>query len=144
MSALGTLAGKLPGWLYGAVLLCVLAGAGMLHQRSLGAAQGRVAVQALWDADKKARATAETKAVAQRAAENLAQARQQAANALAITKAYDEEINDVRARLAAADLADAGLGLPATANSRTPAVATARPARHAGGTEPEAWRRQCL
>ncbi len=123
MSALGTLAGKLPGWLYGAVLLCVLAGAGMLHQRSLGAAQGRVAVQALWDADKKARATAETKAVAQRAAENLAQARQQAANALAITKAYDEEINDVRARLAAAErmrkpafCASAGPAAPAGAS----------------------------
>jgi hypothetical protein len=123
VSALGTLAGKLPGWLYGAVLLCVLAGAGMLHQRSLGAAQGRVAVQALWDADKKARATAETKAVAQRAAENLAQARQQAANALAITKAYDEEINDVRARLAAAErmrkpafCASAGPAAPAGAS----------------------------
>ncbi|OFJ49614.1 hypothetical protein BA896_012785 [Janthinobacterium lividum] len=103
MSALGTLAGKLPGWLYGAVLLCVLAGAGMLHQRSLGTAQGRAAVHTLWDAERQIRTAAETKAVARRAAENLAQAKQQAANALAITKAYDEEINDVRARLAAAE-----------------------------------------
>lgn len=55
-------------------------------------------MQALWDADKKSRAAAE--AVAQRVAENLAFAKQQAATALAITKAYDEEINDVRARLA--------------------------------------------
>ena len=123
MSALGTLAGKLPGWLYGAVLLCVLAGAGMLHQRSLGAAQGRAAVQALWDADKKARATAETKAVAQRAAENLAQARQQAAKAAAVTKVYDDEINDIRARLAAAErmrkpafCASAGPAAPAGAS----------------------------
>ena len=103
MSALGTLGGKVPGWLYGAVLVCVLAGAGMLYQRMLGNAQGRAAVQAQWDADKQRRAVAETKAVAQRAAENLAQARQQAAAALAITKAYDEEINDVRARLVAAE-----------------------------------------
>ena len=103
MSALARLASKVPGWLYGAMLVCLLAGAGMLHQRMLGNAQGRAAVQAQWDADKQFRAAAETKAVAQRAAENLAQARQQAAVALAITKAYDEEINDVRARLAAAE-----------------------------------------
>ena len=101
MSALARLAGKVPGWLYGAMLVCLLAGAGMLYQRMLGNAQGRAAVQAQWNADKQRRAAAETKAVAQRAAENLAQARQQAAAALAITKAYDEEINDVRARLAA-------------------------------------------
>ena len=100
MTALAKLAGSVPGWLYGAMLICMLAGAGMLYQRSLGAAQGRAAVQALWDADKEARAAAETMAVAQRAAENLAQAKQQAATALAITKAYNEEINDVRARLA--------------------------------------------
>ena len=103
MIALAKLAGKVPGWLYGALLVCVLASAGMLHQRALGNAQGRAAVQALWDGDQKARAAAETKAVAQRAAENLAQARQQAATALAITKAYDDEINNVRARLASAE-----------------------------------------
>jgi membrane protein involved in colicin uptake len=101
--ALSKLAGKVPSWLYATALICVLAGAGMLYQRAQGNAQGRAAVQALWDADKKTRAAAETKAVAQRAAENLAQARQQAATALAITKAYDDEINDVRARLAAAE-----------------------------------------
>lgn len=123
MTALAKLAGRVPGWLYGAVLVCVLTGAGMLYQRAQGAAQGRAAVQALWDADKKNRAAAETKAVAQRAAENLAQARQQAAVALAITKAYDEELNDVRARLAAAErmrkpafCASAGLAAPAGAS----------------------------
>ena len=60
-------------------------------------------MQAQWDADKKTRAAAETNAVAQRAAENLALARQQAVKAAAATKVYDDEINDVRARLAAAD-----------------------------------------
>ena len=103
MIALANLAGKVPGWLYGALLVCMLAGAGMLHQRSLGNAQGRASVQALWNADKKTRAAAEAKAEAQRAAENLAQARQQAATGAAIKKVYDEEINDIRARLAAAE-----------------------------------------
>lgn len=103
MIALAKLAGKVPGWLYGALLVCVLAGVGMLHQRALGNAQGRAAVHALWGADQKTRAAAETKAVAQRAAENLAQARQQAAKAAAIKKVYDDEINDVRARLAVAE-----------------------------------------
>ncbi len=102
MSALARLAGKVPGWLYGAVLMCLLAGTGMLYQRMLGNAQGRAAVQAQWDADKQFRAAVETKAVAQRAAENLAQARQQAATSTVITNAYDEEINDVLSRLAAA------------------------------------------
>lgn len=103
MSALAKLAGMVPGWLYGVLLVCVLAGAGMLHQRALGNAQGRAAVQALWDADKQIRAAAEIKAVARRAAENLAQTRQQAAKAAAVTKVYDDEINDIRARLAAAE-----------------------------------------
>ncbi|WP_454775821.1 hypothetical protein [Janthinobacterium tructae] len=93
MSALSKLAGKVPSWLYATVLLYVLASAGMLYQRVLGNAQGRAVVQALWDADKKTRAAAETKAVAQRAAENLALARQQAAKAAAVTKVYDDEIN---------------------------------------------------
>ena len=101
MIALAKLAGKVPGWLYGAFLVCILSGAGMVYERAQGVAQGRAAVQALWNVDKKTRAAEETKAVARRAAENLVQARQQAATALAITKAYDEEINDVRARLAA-------------------------------------------
>ena len=103
MIALAKLAGKVPGWLYGAMLVCVLAGVGMLHQRALGNAQGRAAVQALWNADQKTRAAAETRAVAQRTVENLAQAQQQAASALAIKKVYDDEINAVRARLAAAE-----------------------------------------
>lgn len=103
MIAPAKLASMVPGWLYGAVLVCVVAGAGMLHQRAQGNAQGRAAVQALWDADKQIRAAAEIKAVAQRAAENLAQARQQAAKVAAIKKVYDEENNDVRARLAAAE-----------------------------------------
>lgn len=94
---------RLPGWVYGTVLLAVLAGAGMLYQRAAGDAQGRAAVQALWDADKTARAAAESKAVAQRVAANAVLAAQQAATSTAITKAYDEEINDVRARLAAAE-----------------------------------------
>ncbi|WP_070290987.1 hypothetical protein [Janthinobacterium sp. HH106] len=103
MIALAKLAGFIPGWLYGATLVCVLAGAGMLHQHAQGLAQGRAAVQSLWDADKKNRAAEEKKAVARRAAENLAQARQQAAKAAAVTKVYDDEINDIRARLAAAE-----------------------------------------
>ncbi|MGX9698080.1 hypothetical protein ACWYXK_13930 [Janthinobacterium lividum] len=92
-----------PAKLASMVLVCVVACAGMLHQRAQGNAQGRAAVQALWDADKRTRAAAETKAVAQRVAENLALAKQQAATSLAITKVYDEEINDIRARLAAAE-----------------------------------------
>lgn len=107
MSALAKLAGKVPGLLYGAVLVCVLvcvlAGAGMVYQRMLGNAQGRAAVQVLWDADKKSRSAAETKAVAKRAAENLAQARQQAVKAAETKKVYDDEINAVRVRLAAAE-----------------------------------------
>lgn len=126
MIALAKFVGKVPGWLYGAVLMCVLAGAGMAYQRVQGVAQGRAAVQALWDVDKKTRAVAETKAVARRAAENLAQAKQQAATALAITKAYDEEINDIRARLAAAE------------RMRKPAFcASAGPAAPAGGSGAE-------
>lgn len=123
MSALVKLTGKVPGWLYGAFLMCVLAGAGMLYQRTQGVAQGRAAVQALWDADKKKHVAAETKAVARRAAENLAQARQQAAKAAAIKEIYDDEINAVRARLAAAErmrkpafCASAGPAAPAGAS----------------------------
>lgn len=130
MIALSKLAGTVPGWLYGAVLVCVLAGAGMLHQRALGNAQGRAAVQLLWDADKKARAAAETKAEAKRTAENLAQARQQAAKAAAVKKVYDEEINDIRARLAAAErmrkpafCASAGPAAPAGAGGAERGVA---------------------
>lgn len=94
---------RLPGWAYGAVLLVVLAGAGMLHQRAAGDARGRAAVQAIWDADKAARAVAETRAVAQRVAANAALAAQQAATSAVITKAYNEEIYTVRQRLAAAE-----------------------------------------
>jgi hypothetical protein len=121
VSALAKFAGKVPSWLYATMLLYVLASAGMLYQRLLGNAQGRAEVQALWDADKKTRAAAETNAVAQRAAENLAQARQQAAKAAAATKVYDDEINDIRVRLAAAE------------RMRKPAFcASARPAAPAG------------
>ena len=81
----------------------MLAGFGMVYQRAQGVAQGRAAVQALWNIDKKTRAAAETKAVAQRATENLAQARQQAIKSAAIKKVYDDEISDVLARLAAAE-----------------------------------------
>lgn len=123
MIALAKLGGWLPGWLYGAMLVCLLAGAGMLHQRAQGNAQGRAAVKALWDADKNTRAAAEAKAVAQRAVDNLAQAKQQAATVLAIKKVYDDEINDVRARLAAAErmrkpafCASAGPAAPAGAS----------------------------
>ena len=92
---------KVPGWAYLVLVLVVVGAIGGAYLHSQGVTQGRAAVQALWDADKKTRAAAETKAVAQRVAEDLVQARQQAATALAITKAYNEEINDVRARLAA-------------------------------------------
>ncbi|WP_426075135.1 hypothetical protein [Janthinobacterium sp. DSP2-3-3] len=126
MIAPAKLASMVPGWLYGAVLVCVLAGAGMLYQRAQGVAQGLAAVQALWDTDKQIRAAAEIKAVAQRAAENLAQARQQAASALAIKKAYDDEINDVLARLATAE------------RMRKPAFcASAEPAAPAGASGAE-------
>ena len=134
---MSALAGKVAGWLYGAVLVFLLAGAGMLYQRMLGNAQGRAAVQAQW-------AAAERKAVAQRAAENLAQARQQAAAALAITKVYDEEINDVRARLVAAErmrkpafCASAGPAAPAGASGAEGGAA----ADPAGGLLPDAVER---
>lgn len=122
------------------MLVCVVAGAGMLHQRAQGNAQGRAAVQALWDADKQIRAAAEIKAVAQRAAENLVQARQQAVSALAIKKVYDDEINDVRARLAAermrkpAFCANAGPAAPAGASGAEGGAA----ADPAGGLLPDA------
>ncbi|MGF6116705.1 hypothetical protein ABIE30_000627 [Janthinobacterium lividum] len=141
MIAPAKLASMVPGWLYGAMLVCVVAGAGMLYQRAQGDAQGRAAVQALWDADKQIRAAAEIKAVAQRAAENLAQARQQAASALAIKKVYDDEINDVRARLATAErmrkpafCASAGPAAPAGVSGAEGSAA----ADPAGGLLPDA------
>ncbi|MED5615108.1 hypothetical protein [Janthinobacterium sp. P210005] len=141
MIALTKLAGKVPSWLYGTLLACVLAGAGMLYQRAQGVAQGRAAVQALWNTDKKTRAAAETKAEAQRAAENLAQARQQAVKAAAIKKVYDDEINDVRARLAVAErmrkpafCASAGPAAPAGAGGAEGGAA----ADPAGGLLPDA------
>lgn len=141
MSALVKLADRVPGWLYGAVLACVLVGAGMLYQRAQGVAQGRAAVQALWNTDKKTRAAAQTKAVAQRAAENLVQARQQAVKAAAIKKVYDDEINDVRARLAVAErmrkpafCASAGPAAPAGAGGAEGGAA----ADPAGGLLPDA------
>lgn len=143
MSALVKLAGRVPSWLYGAVLACVLVGAGMLYQRAQGVAQGRAAVQALWNTDKTTRAAAETKAEAQRAAENLAQARQQAVKAAAIKKVYDDEINDVRVRLAAermrkpAFCASAGPAAPAGAGGAEGGAA----ADPAGGLLPDAVER---
>ena len=126
MSALAKFASKVPSWLYATVLLYVLASAGMLYQRLLGNAQGRAEVQGLWDADKNTRAAAEAKAVAQRAVDNLAQAKQQAATVLAIKKVYDDEINHVRARLAAAE------------RMRKPAFcASGGPAAPAGGSGAE-------
>ena len=119
MSALA----KVPGWAYIVLVLVAVGAIGGAYLHAQGVTQGRTAVQALWDADKKSRAAAETKAVAQRATENLSLAKQQAATALAITKAYDEEINDVRSRLAAAErmrkpafCASAGLAAPTGAS----------------------------
>lgn len=100
----------------------------MVYQRAQGLAQGRAAVQMLWDSDKKTLGAAETKAVTRRAAENLAQARQQAAKAATIKKVYDDEINDVRARLVAAER----MRKPAFCASGGPA-ATAGAAGVAGG-----------
>ena len=131
---------KVPGWAYLALVLLVAGAIGAAFVHAHGVEQGRAAVQALWDTDKTTRATAETKAVAQRAAENLAQARQQAANALAITKAYDEEINNVRARLAAermrkpAFCASAGPAAPAG----TGGAASSAAADPTGGLLPDA------
>lgn len=136
MSALA----KLPTWLYLAVALLVGGAVGGAYLHVHGVAQGRAAVQALWDANKKVRAEAEKKAVARRAAENLAEAKQQAATALAITKAHDDEINDVRARLAAermrrpAFCASAGPAASANADG-SPGRPTADPA---GGLLPDA------
>ncbi|UQV43461.1 hypothetical protein KIV45_15960 [Janthinobacterium lividum] len=141
MIALAKFVGKVPGWLYGALLVCVLVGAGMVYQRAQGVAQGRAAVQTLWDADKKTLVAAETKAVARRAAENLAEARQQAAKAAAIKKVYDDEINDIRARLAVAErmrkpafCASAGPAAPAGAGGAEGSAA----ADPAGGLLPDA------
>ena len=127
---MSALLARVPAWGYGAVLLIVLAGAGMLHQRAAGDAQGRAAVQELWDADKTARAAAESKAVAQRVAANAALAAQQVAMSAAITKAYDEEIDTVRARLAAAErmrrpafCASAGPAAPAGAGGAASGLA---------------------
>lgn len=121
-----TLPTRVPAWVYGAVLLIVLAGAGILHQRAAGDAQGRAAVQKLWDADKAALVAAESKAVAQRVADNAVLAAQQVATSAAITKAYDEEISTVRARLVAAER----MRRPAFCASAGPAAPTG-----AGGAE---------
>lgn len=140
MSALA----KVPGWLYlvAVLLLAGAIGAAFLHAH--GVERGRTAVQALWDADKIARATAESKAVAQRATENLAQAKQQAATALSITKGYDDEINTVRTRLAAAErmhkpafCASAGPAAPTNADG----AANGLEADPAGGLLPDAVER---
>ena len=132
---------ELPAWLYLAVALLLAGAAGVSYLHAHGVAQGKAAVQTLWDADKAVRKTAETNAVERRAAENLAQAKQQAATALAITKAYDEELNDVRARLASAErmrkpafCASAGPATPATAES----PASSNAADPAGGLLPDA------
>ena len=136
MSALA----RLPGWLYLTVALLLAAGAGGAYLHTHGAVAGRASVQALWDAEKRTRAAAETKAVAQRSAENLAQAKQQAATSAAITKVYDEEITDVRARLAAermrspAFCASAGPAAPAGASGAS-SSASSDPA---GGLLPDA------
>ena len=117
--------GRLPGWLYLTVLLLAVAAGAGAYLHAHGAAAGRASVQALWDAEKGAHAAAESRAVAQRNADNLAQARQQAATSAAITKAYDEEITAVRARLAAermrrpAFCTSAGPAAPAGAGGAT-------------------------
>ncbi|PIG30122.1 hypothetical protein CLU93_4457 [Janthinobacterium sp. 35] len=64
---------------------------------------GASRIEGKWNASKAAMAQAQNAAIIQRAAENLAQTRQQAAQAAAVKKVYNEEINDVRARLAATE-----------------------------------------
>ena len=137
MSALA----KLPGWLYLTVALLVGAAVGAAYLHAHGDAQGRAAVQALWDADEKVRMAAETKAVAQRVAENVALVAQQVATSVAITKAYDEEINSVRARLVDAErmrkpafCASAGPAAPAGTDGASGSLA----ADLAGGLLPDA------
>ena len=144
MIGLAKLACKVPGWLCGGFLVCVLVGAGVLYQRAQGVAQGRAEVQMLWDVEKMSRAAAEKKAVVQRVAENLVQARQQAVKAAAIKKVYDDEINDVRARLAAAErmrkpafCASGGSAAPAGASGAEGGAATDSP----GGLLPDAVER---
>ena len=138
---MSALLARVPAWAYGAVLLIVLAGAGMLYQRAAGDAQGRAAVQALWNADKVARVTAESKAVARRVAANAALAAQQAATSAAIKKVHDEEIDLVRARLAAAErmrrpafCASSGPAAPAGAGGAAGSAGT----DSAGGLLPDA------
>ncbi|WP_426056880.1 hypothetical protein [Janthinobacterium sp. PSPC2-1] len=136
MSALA----KLPGWLYLVVALLVASTIGAVFIHVHGVEQGSAAVQALWNTDKKTRAAAETEAVARRAAENLAKANQQAATALAITKAYDEEITHVRDQLVAermrrpAFCASPGPAAPANADGAAGGPA----ADPAGGLLPDA------
>ncbi len=134
---------RLPGWLCLTVALLVVATAGGAYLHAHGAAAGRASVQALWDAEKGAHAAAETKAMAQRNADNLAQAMQQAATSAAITKAYDDEITDVLARFAAermrrpAFCTSAGPAAPAGVGGAT-GGAEADPA---GGLLPDALER---
>jgi hypothetical protein len=93
----------IPRWLYAALAFVALAGAGAAYMHSAGVDSGRAQVQAQWGADKLSRAAATTKAVANRLAENAADKLKQAAEAAKITKAHDEEMSTVRARLAATE-----------------------------------------
>lgn len=83
-------------WKIVAVAAFILAVYGIGHH------QGENSVQAAWDASKAQIAAAEKAAILARLADNAKLAQQQAADNAAITKAHDEELTDVRARLAAA------------------------------------------
>lgn len=125
MTPVGAIAKAIPSWLYVAGLLGVLAGAGMLYERE----QGKAIVQARWNADIAARATAEKAAVAARIDANALLSTKQAASAVAITKAHDEEISVVRAALAAERMrSPAFCGRPA---------GTAEASSAGGGAEPD-------
>lgn len=91
-----------PAWVYALIAFVALAGAGAVYEREKGKSEGRAIVQALWDADKLARANAEKSAVLERVAQNQQIFRQQEIRNQNITKANNDELAQVRAALAAA------------------------------------------
>lgn len=110
----------IPGWLYAVIACVALAAAGGAYERH----QGAESVQALWDADKAARAIADASAIADRVAKNEVLATQQAADTAAITKVHDAEITSLRARIDATPRLRIGTsfcgGITASADPQSP------------------------
>lgn len=90
-----------PNWAYGLLLAVALLVGAYLVGHSKGDTAGAARVQASWDAYKETTAKSEASAIAKRTAENTALAAKQATDNTAITKAHDEELAYVTARLAA-------------------------------------------